>query len=180
MKANLHKAHFGILGPHLRLDAGLNLCKEASASEGSDEGWGQATGNAYCVASTQEGGMIHAAMAAPASMPNANTLIAIISLAVRLSTDRVSSSSAVGGRSIMGATIANCLITFPSFRPSCHSEIPQETIARTIEVLRKHGVCSVGALIQQALQISHMRLGKSGPTDVSDAAAHSAEGISCA
>jgi len=30
------------------------------------------------------------------------------------------------------------------------------------------------------LQISHMRLGKSGPTDVSDAAAHSAEGISCA
>src|SRR6516225_734948 len=55
----------------------------------------QATGNAYCVASTQEGGMIHAAMAAPASMPNANTMIAIISLAVRLSTDRVSSSSAV-------------------------------------------------------------------------------------
>ena len=109
-----------------------------------DEGWGQATGNAYCVASTQEGGMIHAAMAAPASMPNANTMIAIISLAVRLSTDRVSSSSAVGGRSIMGATIASCLITFPSFRPSCHSEIPQETIARTIEVLRKHGVCSVG------------------------------------
>ena len=45
--------------------------------------------------------MIHAAMAAPASMPNANTMIAIISLAVRLSTDRVSSSSAVGGRSIM-------------------------------------------------------------------------------
>ena len=114
--------------------------------------------------------MIHAAMAAPASMPNANTMIAINSLAVRLSTDRVSSSSAVGGRSIMGATIHS----------SCHSEIPQETIAPTIEVLRKHGICSVGALIQQALQISHMRLGKSGPTDVSDAAAHSAEGISCA
>jgi len=46
--------------------------------------------------------MIHAAMAAPASMPNANTMTAIISLAVRLSTDLVSSSSAVGGRSIMG------------------------------------------------------------------------------
>jgi hypothetical protein len=37
-----------------------------------------------------------------------------------------------------------------------------------------------GALIQQALQISHMRLGKSGSTDISDAAAPSAEGVSCA
>ena len=46
--------------------------------------------------------MIHAAMAAPASMPNANTMTAIISLAVPLSTGRVSSSSAVGVRSIMG------------------------------------------------------------------------------
>jgi len=46
--------------------------------------------------------MIHAAMAAPASMPKANTMTEIISLAVRLSTGRVSSSSAVGVRSIMG------------------------------------------------------------------------------
>ena len=36
-----------------------------------------------------------------------------------------------------------------------------------------------GALIQQALQISHMRLGNSGPTDVSDAAARSAEDLLC-
>jgi hypothetical protein len=43
--------------------------------------------------------MIHAAMAAPASIPNANTMTEIISLAARLSTGGVSSSSAVG---IMG------------------------------------------------------------------------------
>ena len=47
--------------------------------------------------------MIHAAMAAPASTPSANTMTAMISLAVRLSTGRVSSSLSAGGRLIMGA-----------------------------------------------------------------------------
>ena len=64
--------------------------------------------------------MIHAAMAAPASMPNANTMIAIISLAVRPSTDWVSSSSAVGGRSIMGrhdSQLPDHLCCFPSLVP---------------------------------------------------------------
>jgi hypothetical protein len=46
-----------------------------------------------------EGGMTHAAMAAPASAPSANTTTAVISLAVWLSTG--SSSSALGGRLTM-------------------------------------------------------------------------------
>ena len=86
-------SHLAVLLP-LR-DNRLNRGVFRAARVSAHRNIAQATGNAYCVASTQEGGMIHAAMAAPASMPNANTMIAIISLAVRPSTDWVSSSSAV-------------------------------------------------------------------------------------
>src|SRR5580700_1645074 len=49
----------------------------------------------------QEGGIIHAAMAAPASTPSADTSVPIISLAVWLRTGWVSSSAAGGGSTMV-------------------------------------------------------------------------------